>query len=148
MRVGACRAEVGDGKPFLQRIRSGHDLPVNGPDGCGRQTSAELRVAFHQRAQHGFLTFRGKDRTAILALDLAHFMHEGGPLVEQLQELLVEGVDFFTNLRQRHGRWAGEQWGRFPRWAQLNQVPREGATPMRAPLHASLRGRRAGKVLR
>ena len=53
--------------------------------------------------QHRPLPLLVEDGQVVLIFIGGHFLRQGHALQEQLQELVVNGVDFFANLRKFHG---------------------------------------------
>ena len=68
-----------------------------------------LRVL--QAADHLRLALRTEHGRALLPLDLADFERQRGALVEQREQLGVDGVDLGAELRQGSGHGVGSQGG-------------------------------------
>ena len=105
MGPGAFRAEVGDLQIVLQRKRGGHDFPVDRADGFLRQAAV---VHFDEAAEQRFLALGSVDLQAVALFDHAHFVDEIGAAGEQVEQVVVDGVDLAADVVEIH-----EEMGRF-----------------------------------
>lgn len=108
--VGPCAggAQEGDAEIVLQGEGGGHDFAVNGTDALLGEAAIGFGVFADEALKDGFLAFRGIDLEALGFLDDADFVNEVGAVVEQAQEFGVEGVDFFAQVFEWHGRKSGQ----------------------------------------
>ena len=87
---GAGGAEVGDPLGRFQRAAGRHDFT---PDDGHAAVFERPRVACLQAADDLGFAFRAEHRGVVHAFDLADFMGQGGPLVQQGQQLQIKCVD-------------------------------------------------------
>src|SRR5262249_33448694 len=107
------RAEIGDLEHLLQGPRAGHDLAEDGADGGVVERPLVLLVGRHDVLVDLFLAGRGEDVLALFELGPADLAGNGGPLVDQLDDLYVQFVDLGAEplqLRRRTGHGRGVGW--------------------------------------
>ena len=99
MRERAFGPEVRDPQGLLQGEASAHDLAVDGSDGFGGKASRPRgQPVENQPLARGIVR-----RQARGALGLGHIEHHVGPLVEHLEDPVVELVDALSQVFERHG---------------------------------------------
>src|SRR5690606_37668596 len=80
----------------------GHDLPVDRPDRNIGETTA---LAFaDEAAEQFFLPFGSVDLKAIAFFDHSDLVDDVRPLVEEADDLGINGVDFDTVFFETHGK--------------------------------------------
>ena len=99
LREGAERPEEGDAQRVFQRQAGRHDLAEEEGDALvGQRALVEILDA----AQHLGLALRAIHVAglAVAGLDLAHVLGASGALVEQRQQLCIDGIDLVANHAQ------------------------------------------------
>ena len=108
LRVGALGTEIGDGERRLQRQAGRHDLSPNGGDVL---VFERTRVGLFDFFNHLGHPVGAEEGRTFAAFDFAHLLGHTGALVDQAQQLLVEGINLhpqFSQRRQVGGRWMGQ----------------------------------------
>ena len=100
---GAGGTEVGDLHAGLEGESGTHDFAVDGADGSFGEEAVLGGVEGGEFAEELLLATGDVDVEAVLFFDGADDVDEGGALVEQLDELLVNGVDLRAGFVQGHG---------------------------------------------
>ena len=127
LRVGALRAEVGDGQRRFEREAGGHDLAHQPRDDLvGQRPAVRLLVAGDGGTQHlgftgGAVVIAG---VALLELDVRDLLRDTRALADQALDLLVQRIDGGARLGQRA--------------AHLAAMPRTLSTPWIAAISCSI----------
>jgi len=97
MGKGAFRTEIGHAFRALEPTRGGEDFPVDGEEMVGGQGAG---IGGGQTREH-FLFAEGLEHGAGAAgLAPAHFQAQAGAFVEQMQDLVIHGVDTVSQFEQ------------------------------------------------
>ena len=100
MGKGALRPQVGHALRALQGSRRRHDFtPQRTQVGVGQWPPIERR----KPVQYFPLALRPENGSLCVGLDASHFKAQGGSLVEKLQQLPVDEVDFMPDGIQARG---------------------------------------------
>ncbi len=99
---GAGGTEVGDLHAGLEGESGTHDFAVDGADGFFGEEAVLGGVEGGEFAEELLFATGDVDVEAVLFFDGADDVDEGGALVEQLDELLVNGVDLRAGFVQGH----------------------------------------------
>ena len=94
---GAFRAQVGHHHTLFQRAASRHHFTENGLD-IGAQQGAGIAVG--GAAQDLRFALGTKHRGIGLGLDVAHFLRDAGALVQQVEDLRIDGIDLLAQGQQ------------------------------------------------
>ncbi len=100
---GAGGSEVGDLHAGLEGESGAHDFAVDGADGFFGEEAVLGGVEGGEFAEELLFATGDVDVEAVLFFYGADDVDEGGALVEQLDELLVNGVDLRAGFVQGHG---------------------------------------------
>ena len=84
---------------FLQRETLRHDFPKKPSD---RLTRERARVRVHHSAKNFNLSFRPMETFHLTCghFDVGYLLGAAGSLIEQSKQLIVDGVNFTTNISQ------------------------------------------------
>lgn len=110
--VGPCafRAEIGDAEIVFEGEGGGHDFAVDGADAAFGETALHFGVFADEAFEDGFFAFRGIDLETGLFFDETDLVDEVGAFVEEAEQVAVDGIDFLTEVLERHGL-GGERRG-------------------------------------
>ena len=100
--VGGLGSKKSDGQIFFESEGRGHDLPVDRSDGGFGEEALEGSIFFEEGSEEHFLAFRSINLCAFRPFDHSHFVDQDGPLVEDLDEGAVDGINFLANLGKVH----------------------------------------------
>lgn len=96
---GGLGTEVGDRGRFLEVAGGGENFTENGSQGVIREGPPVLLL---QACENPFLPGWIVDVEPFGLLDLTDLLSEPGPPVEEIHQLLVDAVDFFSLFRKWH----------------------------------------------
>ena len=80
----------------------GHDLAVDGADAAFGETALHFGVFADEALEDVFFAFRGIDLETGLFFDEADLVDEVSALVEEAEQVAVDGIDFLTEVLERH----------------------------------------------
>lgn len=95
----ARRAEKRDGERLLEGAACRDDLAIDGPKGFRRQRPLPQRG---ETLENRPLPFRGKIVRSRIRLMAPDFRGYGCTPIEELNDTIVNGIDFFTQVMDRH----------------------------------------------
>jgi hypothetical protein len=93
MGPGTRRSQVGDFEIVFESQRRAHDLAKNSADGFFRELAILSSIELAELLQQGLFPTGHINVEAVLLFDLTDLLDEVGALVQQANELLVDGVD-------------------------------------------------------
>jgi len=93
----AFRSQIGNRHALFECPASGHDFAENGLDIDAQQRP---RIAFGRLAQYLCLAFRTKHRRIGFGLDVANLLRHPRALIEQIENLGIDCIDFLTQRQE------------------------------------------------
>ena len=100
--VSGFRPEERNGEVFLKCERGRHDLAVNRADCSFGEPARKGPIFLGYGPEHLFLALRGVDGGAVCLFDHADFVDEVSALVEKVDQLIVQCVDFNADFGEVH----------------------------------------------